>query len=791
MQTIKVCLLKSSFWTYRISCKVGCFCFFDPFVNKTLMKLDLATISRRQTVAANSGYNFRLISILIFTCSFCVIPVIAQLTTASSVIKLEKTKTAPKIDGIMQADEWKTADKVDLNFQVYPNQHDSPASEKTTAFITYDREHLYVAFHAFDSTPSAIRAPVSKRDNIDSDDYVTVFLDTYDDRQRAYYLSISAAGVQQDGIYTESGGSDVKWDGIFESKGKTTADGYVVEVAIPFKTLRFKAGKDARWGIHFRRWIPRKQERTSWQKLSRSNSSLLAQEGFVTGLEDVFTGSTIDIIPTVTASNSGVREIDPTNPLAGRLHGVNKVDPGVTVIYSITPNATLSATVNPDFSQVEADAPQITVNQRFPISFAEKRPFFLEGSEFFNQTASGGFRLLDTRQIVDPDWGVKFTGKFGRNTFSYLSASDNSAGLRISPNDENFGKNARFNIFRYQRDILKDSQVGAYFTDRRFANSANTVFAGESRLRLKKVNTFSTQFIWSKTKTLNGDELHGYAQNIRLTHYSNNWRIYLRHEYVQPDFRAQSGFISRTNYHEANADIGYEWRPKESSKLSKWLVYIWHYVVINRSGTIRNERPDINYLNPSVQFVFKRGVQINYYQTINHEGYADKVLDYRNSYFSWSASSLKRISFSGYLIWGDGINYNPLNATIGKRFATRQTITLRPFNRLNSEFLYLRSQLRNKQSDERFFNQDIYRNRTIFQFNQDNAFRSIIEYDTSLRRLGLSFLYSYTPRPNTAVYLGYGDALYNGYDPLFSRRAEGIYRQSRSLFAKVSYNFRF
>jgi hypothetical protein len=705
-------------------------------------------------------------------------------------LKLKSTVTAPKIDGVIEADEWRSAVRVDLNYQAFPGQDETPASEKTTAWIFYDREHLYIAFHAFDSEPTTIRAPVSKRDNIDADDYVTVFLDTYYDKQRAYYISVSAKGVQQDGIFTEGGGPDVTWDGIYHGAAKIVEDGYVVEIAIPFKTLRFKAGKDALWGIHLRRWIARKSERTSWKPLYRNQSSFLAQAGSVGGLDNVFSGPTIDIIPTLTGSRTGTREADPVVPFGAKLHDVNRLDPGLTVIYSITPNATLSATINPDFSQVEADVPQISVNQRFPLSFPEKRPFFLEGSEFFRTTSAGTFRLLDTRQIVDPDWGVKFSGKFGRNTFSYLAASERSAGLRVDPNNENFGKNALFNVFRYQRDILKDSAVGVFLTDRRFAGSSNTVAAAEGRIRLDKVNTINAQFAFSNTKPVNGPAKQAYAHNIRFTHFSRSWHIYLSDELVQPDFNAFAGFVVRKDYHRYSIDVGYEWRPKENSSTSKWLVYVWPYIIYSRSRTLKG-KPEISFTDPAVEIVLKRNIQINYWYSFGEEGFAGAVFRPQYQNVSWSANGFNKVTFSGNFRWGEGIRFDPLNPALGDLFQTRQSVTLRPLAKLNTEFLYLKSRLSRKNAGENYFNQDIIRNRTIFQFNQYNAVRSIVDYDTSTRRIGISLLYGYTPRPNTAFYVGYGDELYNGYDPLFDRRTSGLIRQTRSLFAKFSYNWRF
>ncbi|HEV8429445.1 MAG TPA: hypothetical protein VGQ41_16205 [Pyrinomonadaceae bacterium] len=238
---------------------------------------------------------------------------------------------------------------------------------------------------------------------------------------------------------------------------------------------------------------------------------------------------------------------------------------------------------------------------------------------------------------------------------------------------------------------------------------------------------------------------------MRLTHFSRYWHIYLHDEYVQPDYRSQAGFIRRTNYHASTVDVGYEWRPREKSNLSKFLVYVWAYFILNRSFTL-DGKPEINYADPSVEFVFKRGVQVNSYTSFHHDGFADKEFHYKLHYVSWSVGSFKRFSFSGRVSWGEGINLDPANPDVGNALSTQQTLTLRPTNRLNSEFLYLKSQLRHQVSNARFFNQDIIRNRTIYQLSRSQALRSLVEYDTAQRQTGLSFLYSYTPSPNTALY---------------------------------------
>lgn len=746
-------------------------------------RLASASIAIRSEIYVLDMFHF--LEKTIFFCFLLGTLVVAL--NAQGPLKIVQTETPPKIDGVLSPDEWKSAAEAALDFQVYPNQDDTPASEKSKTYITHDRENLYVAFYAFDSDPSGIRAPISKRDNTSADDSVTVFFDTYDDKQRAYYFSVSAAGVQQDGIFTDSGGTDDKWDGIFEAKAQKMPDGYVVEMRIPFKSLRFRAGKDDRWGVHFRRWIARKSERSSWMRLSLNKPSLLAQAGTMSGFTNVFSGSTIDVIPTVTASNTATREIDLANPSGGRLNGVNKIDPGVTVIYSITPNMTLSATVNPDFSQIEADVPQVSVNQRFPLFYPERRPFFLEGNEVFRSSYSAAPLLIDTRQIVDPDWGVKLTGKTGKNTIGILAASDNSAGLRLNPNDTNFGKNAQFTIARYSRDLFEQSSLGFIVTDRRFAGSSNTVGALDGRFRFGSgKQLFAFQTAYSRTKELDGTKRSGGLSYFAYTYNDRKWSIGTTHSGAARNFRAQSGFIRRTGYLRSYGYAYRAFRPKEKS----WWVRVSPFAVA-LAFRDQNGKLDESFFDPGVDLEFARGITVYTYFSTRRDNFLGRGRTTRAYVNSFAVNSFRRFAISGEIEMGTGVNFDPLRDEIGRLFNSTLTVTLRPFNKLNSEFLWLKSSLKSRINGEGLFHQDIYRNRTIYQFNQDNAIRSIIDYDTLERRIGLSFLYAYTPRPNTAVYVGYGDALYNGLDPLTFQRRAGLVRQSRSLFAKFSYNFRF
>ena len=388
----------------------------------------------------------------------------------SQPIRMPRFDKAPVIDGKLDDEIWKHAVLLKDFYQVQPGDNIAP-SKPTEVMLGYDSKFLYVAFHCYDE-PDKVRATIPKRDDIFNDDYVGILFDTFNDGRKAYEFDFSPLGIQADGIWTDGQGEDFNPDIVMESKGTITTDGWTVEVAIPFKSLRYVVGKDKLWGAHFWRRIKRfNNELSMWMPLNRDISSWLAQEGHLSGMDGISTERTLELIPSLTLSETAKRKgtlsaaqlatgmLDP-----GRL--VNepiKFDPGLTGKYSITPNVTLDFAINPDFAQVESDQLVVTANQRFPIFFAEKRPFFLEGIDIFNTQIAA----VHTRTIIDPDFAVKLTGKVDRNTFGLLLASDNGPGNfspeeRLTANPRFIGKNASVGILRLKRDIGKKIPSSAF-----------------------------------------------------------------------------------------------------------------------------------------------------------------------------------------------------------------------------------------------------------------------------------------------------------------------------------------
>jgi hypothetical protein len=425
----------------------------------------------------------------------------------SKPITVPKFEKAPVIDGRLDDDVWQKAIVLKDFYQIQPGDNLAP-SKPTQVLIGYDPKFLYIAFRVTDE-PDKIRSTVAKRDNIFNDDYVGVMLDTFNDQRKAFEVFFNPLGIQGDGMLTEGRGEDMSVDILMDSKGVIHETGWDVEVAIPFKSLRFDAGKGKLWGAHFFRRIKRfENELDSWMPFNRSIDSNLSQEGKLAGLDEIAVERTLEIIPSATLSETGrfIRSYNPTPGFqdVGRiLNEPLKLELGLTAKFIPSPGMTIDLAINPDFAQVEADQLVVTANQRFPIFYPEKRPFFLEGIDVFKTPIT----VVHTRSIVDPDIAVKTTGKRGRNTFGLMVASDNgpgnlnaddrssldlclerrTAGSGEACNNERFlDKNAYIAVGRLKRDFGKENTVGVLATSYNFIEKHNQVGAIDGLFRLNK-----------------------------------------------------------------------------------------------------------------------------------------------------------------------------------------------------------------------------------------------------------------------------------------------------------------
>ena len=507
-------------------------------------------------------------------------------------IRIPKTGVnSVTIDGRIDEEVWRTAAVFKDFVQTGPGDNIAP-SKPTEVYMMYDEKYLYVAFKCFDEKDK-IRATVAKRDNVYGEDNVRMWLDTYNDQRRAYVLGFNPFGIQQDGIYTEGQGADFSVDIVMESKGVIEEWGWSVEAKIPFKSLRYSAGKGKMWGFNVARNIDRfNDEFDQWLPDDRNVSGFLIKHGKITGLDEIKYERTLEIAPSITISESGVRK---RTLFSGQFGGVGRYDPifnpiglrdpgrfvndpikqdiGLNLKYTISPNMTLDAAINPDYAEIEADAPVVTANQRFPIFFEEKRPFFLEGKDIFDSPLS----LFYSRTIVDPDVAVKLTGKSGKTTYGFLGASDNAPGnysedergefltcvrarevdpTHGCPLEEFLGKNAFFGVLRVKRDVGKENTLGFFATARTFPQNRNFTagFDGKFKLNPKTVMTFQAAGTQSKknfydpdTDNVNYRSGRGFGYYWSLDYTTDRHGWYAEAVGRTKDYRADAGFTRRVD----------------------------------------------------------------------------------------------------------------------------------------------------------------------------------------------------------------------------------------------------
>lgn len=474
------------------------------------------------------------------------------------------------IDGKLDEAAWAGALVQEVAYDIQPGDN-TPAPVRTIVRLGYTNDALYVAFHSLDEDPSEVLAHLRDRDAAFSDDWVGVFLDTFDDQRRGYELIVNPLGVQGDLIRDESNTEnteDSSWDGLWSSAGQLTAEGYDVEIRIPFSTLRFRGGpQDQRWGISLFRNYPRdKRHQLTSHKSPRDSNCFPCTWAKYDGMAGVQQGRNLEIVPTLTMGKTQTRD----NAGDAWHSDDTSIEPGVDVSWAPSPAMTLNATLNPDFSQVETDQLQLDVNSSFALFYQEKRPFFLEGADYFNSQ----FDVLYTRQIADPDFGLRTTGRTGSGAYGAIVARDATT-LVLVPGVQGSGfaqldQKADVAVGRYRYDINKHTSVGVIGTFREGDDYANNVAGVDARWQ-EGAHTATAQFLRSQSEypaeivdeyadELGDDDTpSGNAWRAEYTFSNRNWNFDTWHMDIDPGFRADLGFMGQVGYDKSLVGGGYTW----------------------------------------------------------------------------------------------------------------------------------------------------------------------------------------------------------------------------------------
>ena len=684
-------------------------------------------------------------------------------------------------------------------------------SEPTDAYLGYDQKNLYVVFVCFDD-PRQVRARMSRREDIYDDDQVEVILDTFHDRRRAYAFQTTPLGVQWDAIWTEAsheeqtaGHFDTSFDTVWDSRGKMTDRGFVVWMAIPFKSLRFPGRQKQEWGVILYRGITRKTENAFWPHVSLKVEGRLGQAATLYGLEGISPGHSAELIPY--GVMRGFRALD-TRGAPFFQQATAQGQPGMDAKFVLHDHFVVDMTANPDFSQVESEDPLITVNQRFAVYFPEKRPFFLENEDFFRTPMD----LMFTRSIGDPSAGIRLTGKDGPYSVGVMATDDRSPGLAVPDSSPLFGTRSYFTIARANRDIFRQSSVGVLYTDWECPTTGeyNRVGGVDTHLKFNANWTLDGQAVTSSSLILGNVFIPSYqSKNCEANYYpfssgnrgNNNYyagpaeKLELRRDGlhfsydgtyndISPGFVSIPGFINRVDIRETTQEADYRFRPKKG-----WIVDWGPSVITRHDFDHTGLRLDTDYATYfALQGRGQTTVILKPYEETRERlrpqdtcflGYllfcpptslGNQDYHEHTSGASVQTGYFKKATLTASYYWGQGVNFvaappastgspNPYNQPFLAREDNAQaTLTFRPVKPLKIENSYLFDRLRTNSDTSLFeqsqipgagrgiFNDHILRSKWNWQFTPQLSVRVILQYNALLAGTpGVGSPYTYLP----------------------------------------------
>jgi len=738
-------------------------------------------------------------------------------------VRVPRIQAAPIVDGRLDEGAWAEA-SILTGFSQYQPVDRQPADDSTEVLVMYTDHAIYFGVRAFERH-GAVAANLSDRDKIGASDNVELYLDTFHDRRRALVFAVNPFGIQSDGTYQEGSGVDRSPDFLFESKGRVTDYGYEIEVRIPFKNIRYQQTDVQTWGIQVLRRVLHSGSEQTWTPAERGAPSFLEQSGTLVDLTGLKRGLVMDVNPVMTQSSTGAK-VSSTDPTWR--YRAPSPEFGGNLRWGMTPNASLTATVNPDFSQVEADVGQTIYDPRAAISFPEKRPFFLEASENF-QVPNG---LIYTRRIVSPEGALKLAGKLGGLNVGVLSAVDGGASAPGTLD------NPIYNLMRLRRDVGPGSNIGMVYTDRMQGSDYNRVLGFDSRQRLGSRYVFTSQLATSFTGAAGVSRAARPLYDFRLSQTGRSSGFSLTVNGIHPDFDAQSGFLSRTGIARVVFVPRRTWFPKNSVIQSVSFTPIsdntWEW-----DRFMKGTEPNDIKMNTSTTAIFRGGWSGTFYtwtETFKYPAYlypnyfverhtaaglvqdtvpfvgTDRLtnlgIDLRLATPQW-----KQFDLNADVLGGQDENFDEwssaliFNATIDANW--------RPSDQIRVNARYLEQRVHRKSDGTLVRLRSIPRLKVEYQVSRPIFVRVVTQYDglivdalrddsrsngplliktaTGYRTAGgvdrgglrADWLFSYQPNPGTVFFMGYGGTM--GSDAF---TPTNLKRTSDGFFVKLSYVFR-
>jgi hypothetical protein len=711
-----------------------------------------------------------------------------------------------RLDGLLDEALWQSA-AIASNFsESNPTERGIP-DIGMKALMAYDTEYLYVAYIIKDN-PEEIRARLSDRDQIWQDDYAGMLLDTNGDGQVTYFISANPLGIQGD---TRSAGDneDESFDLIYSSAGTLTDSGYQIEMAIPFRSLRFPEADIQEWRATF--WITRPREDRftySWAGIDRDDPCFTCQFGTLRGMSNIERGRNLEILPAITGSQAGSR--NPADPGSGFDNGRMTAEPSFNLKYGLTSDLTLDATINPDFSQIESDAAQIDVNSTFALSYPERRAFFQEGGDLFQTNIDAVY----TRSINDPIAASKLSGRFGNWTVGYIGARDNTSPI-LMPFEEGSalvsGGKSVSNIFRARRSFENSSFVAAMVTDRRMDDGGSGSVVGvDGGIWFLQNYLVSWQVLASHTQELNdaslstasgldgrtfsrgdhtaaldGESFSGHGIALGLGRGGREWGFDINYNQLSPTFRTDNGFVTMNDNRRFDAQYRYSFWFTEHPVFNRINVFsgvnrFWNYDNVRKDEAIfggfnlQMKRQTFININAFTSNELFAGVKFNGIQRVNV---------FINSNFSQKVQAGFRLNA------GDGVYRNPDEPALGGQVNAGADLTIVPTDRMVISNGLNYSRLRNRSTGDNYFSGYILRSQLRYQFTRKLKTRVIVQYNDFAERMEVDPLVTYRISPFTVFHIG-STHRFQDFPGHLDQQSMVFQQTERQIFFKFQYLFR-
>jgi len=715
-------------------------------------------------------------------------------------IEIRRTDKPITIDGLLDDDAWQDAAPIETWFETRPGDNIEPELENV-AYLLFDDRYLYAGFEFEDPEPEKIRAPLADRDNVPSStDYGGVIIDATNDARTAQMFLANPRGIQYDAISSDAAGEDPAPDFFWDSAGSITESGWVLEMRIPFASLRYNESNPEQWGIMLYRNHPREYRYQMFtSRLPRDSTCFICNVRPLKGLADLPSGSHFVVAPYANASRMSLPEGDLGSPLVDQGSGG---DFGLDAKWLPNPNTVLDLTFNPDFSQIESDSAQIAANERFALFFPEKRQFFLEGVDLFSTPINAVF----TRTFTSPKWGTRMTGELGGNTYTFLVGEDRGGGSVIIPgsNSSEFAEqdfDSFVGVGRLRHDF-GDSFASFLVSAREIDGGGhNRVFGPDFRWQVGDHDVVTGQFLVSDSATpdrpdlaeeWDGRGLSGHAASLWWSRRLETWDVFVQGQDIADEFRADNGFVPQVGFRQALGEVGRTWYPKEKA-ISRFRLFYFNQQTEDRDGKLI-----LREITPGFGFDAKKDSFVRF------EFRFDEVLGVEKTFerdwvhyflFFTPGKRFTRFGLSGNI--GDQVDF--ANDRLGDGGTVNLSATVRPTDHLELRINTTRRWLDVTNEDGvsgRLFTADVSRLKATYTFNSKTWLRLIGQWVETERRPDLytfevddddgsfaaSAVFAYKLNWQTVLFVGYSDSQVR--DDL-----DTLQPADRQLFAKVSYAF--